>query len=140
MYLFITFSFIIVPLALFTVLLVSLYGPLGAHMVEFMSWILANGMDLLAYLNLIPFVVWTAPELPNWVWPFSLIGVVLLLSPRGIPARWLGVLFLAPIMLIRPAGPDYGTVKLTVLDVGQGLALVIRTQRHTLLYDLGPRF
>jgi competence protein ComEC len=134
------FSFIIVPLSLFTVLLLSIYEPLGTHMVELMCWTLAAGLDLLGYLNAIPFVVWTAPELPNWVWPFALIGVFVLLSPRGIPARWLGVLFLTPVVLIRPAAPEYGAVNLTVLDVGQGLALVVQTQNHTLIYDLGPSF
>jgi competence protein ComEC len=29
---------------------------------------------------------------------------------------------------------------MTVLDVGQGLALVVQTHRHALLYDTGPRY
>jgi len=29
---------------------------------------------------------------------------------------------------------------MTVLDVGQGLAVVVATHRHTLLYDTGPRY
>jgi competence protein ComEC len=29
---------------------------------------------------------------------------------------------------------------MTVLDVGQGLAVVVETHRHTLLYDTGPRY
>jgi competence protein ComEC len=134
------FSIIIVPLSLFAVLLLFLFEPLGIKMVELVGWILAGGMDGLSYLASIPFVVWTTPELPIWVWPFALIGVVLLLSPRGLSARWLGLLFLAPIMFIRPIGPEHGTVKITVLDVGQGLAVVIQTQTHSMLYDLGPKF
>jgi competence protein ComEC len=31
-----------------------------------------------------------------------------------------------------------GTIWITALDVGQGLAAVIQTQNHTLLYDTGP--
>ncbi len=134
------FSFIIVPLALLTVLLVYLFQPLGAQMVALMNWMLASGLDGLGYISTIPFMVWTTPELPYWVWPSALIGVVLLLSPRGVPARWLGIVFLVPVVLIRPAQPEYGAVNFVVLDVGQGLALVVRTHRHTLLYDLGPRF
>jgi len=41
---------------------------------------------------------------------------------------------------VRPAGPAAGEVWFTLLDVGQGLAAVVRTQEHTLVYDSGPRF
>lgn len=33
-----------------------------------------------------------------------------------------------------------GTFRLTVLDVGQGLAAVVATRHHALVYDTGPRF
>jgi len=36
--------------------------------------------------------------------------------------------------------PDVGQFKLTVLDVGQGLATVIQTHKHILVFDAGPRF
>jgi competence protein ComEC len=134
------FSVVIVPLSLLTVLLLFIFKPLGAQMVELMSWILAGGMDLLGFLGSITFMVWTTPQLPWWVWPFAIIGVLMLLSPKGIPARWLGILFLSPILVIRPTAPEQGAVNITVLDVGQGLAVAIRTQHHTLLYDLGPKF
>jgi competence protein ComEC len=134
------FSLVIVPLVLLTALLLMLLQPLGAEMVEVMSWILASGMNGLAYLSDIPFIVWTTPSLPKWVWPFAMSGIVLLLSPRGLPARWLGMIFLTPILLVRPVVPEHGTVNITVLDVGQGLAVAVRTSNHTLLYDLGPKF
>ena len=34
--------------------------------------------------------------------------------------------------------PGPGGFELQVLDVGQGLAVVVRTSRHALLYDAGP--
>ena len=34
----------------------------------------------------------------------------------------------------------YGGMELSVLNVGQGLASVVRTQTHVLVYDTGPRF
>ena len=36
--------------------------------------------------------------------------------------------------------PEEGSVRLVMLDVGQGLAVVAMTARHTLVYDLGPRW
>ena len=33
-----------------------------------------------------------------------------------------------------------GMAEVWQLDVGQGLAILVRTRHHTLLYDAGPRF
>ncbi len=45
-----------------------------------------------------------------------------------------------PLFLVLPAKPASGELWLTVLDVGQGLAVVARTENHALLYDTGPGF
>ncbi len=70
----------------------------------------------------------------------ALAGVVLLIAPGGVPARGAGLLALLPLLFWHPARPDEGGVRLHVLDVGQGLAAVIRTREHTLVYDTGARF
>jgi competence protein ComEC len=44
------------------------------------------------------------------------------------------------MLLWHPAQPAGGAYELAVLDVGQGLAVVVRTAQHTLLYDAGPAF
>jgi competence protein ComEC len=66
------------------------------------------------------------------------VGVLLLLAPRGLPARWLGLLLLMPLLL--PRGSDRPPLVLTVLDVGQGLAVVVRTENRVLVYDTGPAY
>ena len=45
-----------------------------------------------------------------------------------------------PLVLAVPPRPDAGAALVTVLDVGQGLALHVQTQSHDLLYDTGPLF
>jgi competence protein ComEC len=45
-----------------------------------------------------------------------------------------------PMLLIAPIKPNAGDMKVTVLDVGQGLSVVVQTQTHTLLYDAGPKY
>lgn len=49
-------------------------------------------------------------------------------------------MLLLPLALVRPPAPEHGEAKLTLLDVGQGLAAVVQTSRHALVYDTGPRF
>ena len=68
------------------------------------------------------------------------IGVVWLLAPPGWPLRAIGAVALLP-MFIWPAlraGAD--AVWVTALDVGQGSALLIETDRQVWLYDAGPRY
>lgn len=79
-----------------------------------------------------------APTLPSLL--LALLGILLLLLPRGIPARALGVLLCVPLCLPLVQRPAEGEVSFSLLDVGQGLAAVVQTARHTLVFDTGPRF
>jgi competence protein ComEC len=83
---------------------------------------------------------WTAASVSGWVWLLGSLGAVLLLLPRGVPMRALGW----PLLLLLVVPPrellDEGLADIWQLDVGQGLAILIRTRHHTLLYDAGPRF
>jgi len=82
---------------------------------------------------------WIQHNPPLWTLAAALVGVLLLLAPRGFPARWLGLVWLLPLFLVRAALPAPGEVRLTLLDVGQGLAVVVQTASHTLVYDTGAR-
>ncbi|MDR3300822.1 MAG: DNA internalization-related competence protein ComEC/Rec2 [Candidatus Accumulibacter sp.] len=125
-------SFIVTPLAL----LYALFPwPLLLHLDH---WLLARLMDLLGWLAAWP--VWQQPAPPLWTVLLALAGVVWLLLPRGFPARWLGLCLLLPVLTVQPARPLSGEAWIDVLDVGQGLAVLVRTAEHTLLYDTGPRY
>lgn len=79
-----------------------------------------------------------APSLPALI--LALSGAALLLLPRGWPARWLGWILFLPLFFPRLPSPPEGAVWLTVLDVGQGEAVLVRTARHALLFDSGPSY
>ena len=95
---------------------------------------------LLDWAARLPYAQWTQHKPVAWTLSPAAIGVLLLLAPRGFPARWLGVIFFLPLFLVRPASPAPGEAWLTLLDVGQGLASIVRTSNHVLVYDTGPRF
>jgi competence protein ComEC len=96
-----------------------------------------SGLDYLASL---PGAVWQQHAPVGWTVALAIGGVVLLLLPRGFPGRWIGVILVIPMFAVVPRGPKEGELWLTVLDVGQGLAVVARTSRHTVLYDTGPDY
>lgn len=83
---------------------------------------------------------WVPMAVPPWAWAIGAIGAFLLLLPRGVPMRPLGW----PMLLILVFSPrpmlQEGRAEVWQLDVGQGLAILVRTRHHTLLYDAGPRF
>jgi competence protein ComEC len=90
------------------------------------------------------FITWCAAA-PTWYlprppWPLlalGMLGSLWLIAPLGWAARLFGIVLLLPMLLYAPTRPAAGQFRATVLDVGQGLSVWIRTARHDLLYDTG---
>jgi len=102
--------------------------------------VMAVQMWLLERLAALPAAVWQQHAPAGWTVALALAGTAWLLLPRGVPARWLGLLLLLPMFAVAPAVPPAGALWLTVLDVGQGLAVFAQTEEHALLYDTGPAY
>ncbi len=129
---------LLLPLVLITSLLSlipELTWPLTLT-ADLLGWCL----DGLTWIAALPWAAATLPARPLWVWSVAMAGVLLLLAPRGLPGRWLGLILLLPLLLIRLPGPTHGEVWFTLLDVGQGLAAVAQTRDGTLVFDTGPGF
>lgn len=135
-------SLVVVPLTLLAALPPLDFMLLPAHMV------LSGCMELLNWLSEVPQAVWSQHAPPPWTIAAGMAGIVWMLLPgggglgfaAGFPARWLGAVALLPMFLLLPPRPAAGELWLTVLDVGQGLAVVARTENNALLYDTGPGF
>lgn len=125
-------SFIVTPLALLGTLVP--WWPILALAHQVMAWL----MVFLEWCATWP--VWVAPAPPLWAALAAGAGVAICLLPRGLPGRWLGVLLFVPALFWPVDKPPEGTAWISVLDVGQGLASVIRTREHTLIYDPGPLY
>lgn len=131
-------SLVVLPPALLGTLLLPL-----PYVGESLLWLAGGLIDwLFRALAVIAGIwpAWTAPSISAWVWAFGSLGAVLLLLPRGVPMRPLGWPLL--LMLVVPPRErlDEGLADVWQLDVGQGLAILIRTRHHALLYYAGPRF
>jgi competence protein ComEC len=57
-----------------------------------------------------------------------------------MPARGLGLVLLLPLLLPIRNELHTGEFEALMLDVGQGLAIIVRTRDHALVYDAGARF
>ncbi|MEO8535973.1 MAG: DNA internalization-related competence protein ComEC/Rec2 [Betaproteobacteria bacterium] len=101
---------------------------------------LALLMRYLEALARMPMASWPSHAPRGWTVMLAIGGVLWLLAPRGVPGRTFGVAWMLPLGLIGPPAVPEGAVRITVLDVGQGLAVFVATARHALVYDTGPRF
>lgn len=125
-------SFIVTPLALLAALLP--WWPL--------LWVAHGVMDsLMLFIGWCAgWPVWQVPAPPAWAALLAACGVVICLLPRGVPGRMLGIFLLLPALFWQPDRVPEGEARVTVLDVGQGLASVIQTRNHLLIYDPGPLY
>lgn len=125
-------TLVVTPLALLGALWPDLWS-LGALAVEGLS-------TLLAWAARIPGAVFEAAAAPAWIVVAALAGGALAILP--MPWRWrvLAVPLVAPLLWPPTARPAPGTFEVVALDVGQGTAVLVRTHRHLLVYDAGPRF
>ncbi|MFO7582847.1 DNA internalization-related competence protein ComEC/Rec2 [Guyparkeria sp.] len=132
-------SILVTPLALFTLFLAGFSPALAAWpalAIEHVGRWLFEVLDRL--VAVFPESTVGAPPGP---WLFLLVlGVGWLLLPRGWPAKPLALLLLLPALLVTPNRPPTGQFEALVMDVGQGTAVLLRTARHDMLYDAGPRW
>jgi len=94
----------------------------------------------LAWLRQWPWAVAYLATPPMWACLLAMLGTLVWLMPRGWPLRWAGLLLWLPLCLPWPANLQPGQMRVTVLDVGQGLSVLVQTAQHSMLYDAGPAY
>ncbi|NNM20970.1 MAG: DNA internalization-related competence protein ComEC/Rec2 [Gammaproteobacteria bacterium] len=134
------FSLVLIPLVLGGVVVFFLHAETGLLVLARAAALLDGVWPALQWVANFEALVYYPAHVPASVLFIAVIGSAWLLAPRGWPARWLGLLMLLPAVLPADHRPAPGAFELTMLDVGHGLAIVVRTRRHVLLYDTGPRW
>ncbi len=130
-------SVLLVPLSLLGALLLPLGTP-GILLLKLAGW-LANLLFALLHGVSQWQAAWQPPLLGPLEWLLLACGCLLLLAPAGLPVRLPGLLLCLPLLFPASQAPAEGRARVVVLDVGQGLAVLVRTRQHALLYDSGPR-
>jgi competence protein ComEC len=133
------FAIALVPLSLIGLPLLPITG-LAEGSYAIAAFLMSHTLDLLAWVSDGSLTTVQLAHLPTGVWLCAMLGALVLLAPLGIPGRGLGVILILPVVLIEPERAEEGEVWFTLLDVGQGLACVVETSEHLLLYDTGPAY
>jgi competence protein ComEC len=129
-------SLIIVPLALLGVLFSACHGVANVFW-ALSAWLMQQFWIALEFVAALPWASVYLPEPTGWVLLLAAFGVVLLLLPRPIPGRALGLVLLLPLWLPKMPPIEQGQMRVAMLDVGQGLSVLVQTAGHRLLYDTG---
>ncbi len=125
-------TLLITPLAMLGVLLPVLW--------QMAAWVVSGLLWYLHWLAALPFATLTLAQAPLWAGVVSVLGGLLLALPLPWRLRLLGLPLLLPVCLWQVPRPLPGQFDLLAADVGQGNAVLVRTERHALMYDSGPRF
>jgi competence protein ComEC len=133
-------SFVIVPIDLVACALLFAWPWAGQALLHVCAYLVDALWWLLAHLAAWPAAMQYLPESSLLAFALACIGSVWLLAPRGVPARALGGLLLLPLCFPCTVVPAEGAFRATVIDVGQGLSVLVRTRSHALLIDAGARY
>lgn len=132
-------SLVVVPFSFLAVLLSYLNETLAAYLFSFLSLHLDGLFILLEVLAELPKATLAMHYLPMTLGGLLIVVACVFLLPSGMIWRYAAVLVLLPVLFYSTSKPEKGDFWFTVLDVGQGLSVVIQTQSKTLVYDTGDR-
>jgi competence protein ComEC len=133
-------TLVVVPLIFCLLLLVFCGTTLLNVLLDGLQWILQLLWHYLAGLSQWHWAVYDLNEVGIVALVLALFGIGLFLLPRGTPGRHLSAVMMLPLFFPAMSRPPNGEIRLALLDVGQGLSIVVETQRHTLLFDAGARY
>lgn len=134
------FSFATVPLALAGLLLDGPAAGLGDLALRAAAATIGWLEALIAAAARHDAAAFAVADPAGIAWLYLLLPLAWVVLPSGWPARRVAWLALPALMLWRPAPPPEGCADVVTLDVGQGLAVFVRTRDRTLLYDTGPAY
>ena len=133
-------SLLVVPLVLLAITLLPVSDTAAALLLQLADSLFSLIWPLLQWMSELPFSVLLKAQPGMLMTLLALAGAVMLLTPRLGSVRTVGVFMMLPALIWQPRPPAPGAYELNILDVGQGLAIVVKTHNHNLVYDTGARF
>lgn len=126
-------SVLIVPVDIIAAMVWQVMPPLGNGLWWISATLLSIFNGFLHILQPIAKILYLPSALTSIELLCLVIALTVVSMPQGLIHRLWAVLFLIPLFL--PI--QHAILQLDVLDVGQGQALVLRTQKHQMVIDTG---
>ena len=134
------FSLVTVPLALAGLVLDGPFAAAGDALLKISAKSIALLEQLFRIVEQVPLASFAAPQIAGTAWLTVFLPLLWALLPPRWPGRSLAWLGLFGLTMHSPKPPEQDCAQISILDVGQGLAAVIRSHEQVVLYDTGPAF
>lgn len=132
-------GFVVVPLSFLTVIL-SLVSPSAANLLlELTQLTIGVLMSYLQWLSAFEFTSVPIAVPSSAALLLSLFGMLMFFTPKGAGLKRFGLLLFLPLLLFNARAERVDGFDVHVLDVGQGLATLVLTEKHSLLFDTGGK-
>lgn len=132
-------SLLIVPCLLLASLVDFISQPFAQWILQCLDTLFSWLWGYLHWLQTSPFSRWWSSQpLSLGLLILGFIGCLLLIAPKGVRFKFLGVVWL--LVAARGELIPREKFRLTVMDVGQGLSVVVTTPQFNWVYDTGPKF
>ena len=124
------FSWVLTPLALLASVLpfdapLLAVAALAQYSIDLSVWLAQYSPQLVL------------AQLPWYVSALALLAVAIMMLPQALGLRpWAGIVLLM-VCVYRPPLLATGQLQVNVLDVGQGLSVLLQTRSHQMLFDTG---
>ncbi len=133
-------TFLLVPVILLMLLVGSLLNGFPDIMVILVQWISLQFTYLLDFFNQFTWLSLKAHVHAWWQYLLLITGAIWLITPAAIPQRYIGLIMMFFGLYSPQNKVPNKHFTAHFLDVGQGLSVLIETQNHHLLYDVGAAF
>lgn len=137
------FSMVTVPLTLVSMVMRPVWDAAAdsllawaAKSIRLIEWL----VDVFAGLPVADIVVAGVAGTDTAIWCIVFLPALWVVLPRGWPGRWIAILGVIALLLYKPARPPPACIDTHVLDVGQGLAVVLNSRQSTVLFDTGRSY
>lgn len=132
-------TLLLLPLCLVALLILGLHSEVGQWLFALADKLVDMGLSAIAWLEAELQSALLLPAISAWIWLSVALAAIWLFMPRGLVPRSFGWLLLLPLVSTwLPSRSDAWHIE--VLDIGQGLAVVVHRQGRALLYDTGPAY
>lgn len=133
-------NLVAIPWVTLVVTPLALAGLAWPFLWQVAIWAVVPLMAVLRTLASWPWAQVSVAAAPLLFGAAAVLGALLLVLRWPWSLRVAGLPLLLPLLLWQPPRPAAGEMDVLAADIGQGSAVLVRTARHTLLYDTGPRY
>jgi competence protein ComEC len=134
------YTLVIVPMVLVSCSVVFAWPHLGSLLLDATARVIEFTWPLIEVPAGWAYATWPVAGLEPLAWAALAAGTLAIIAPLPLTGRLSGLALAGLACLWRPVPVPPGAARVTILDVGQGLSVVVETRSHVLVYDTGPSF